>query len=140
MSLDDYEDGAQWRATFRDPSYVRKECPVIVGLMKALAKRMNAVKDPEEWGRELTKLLRELSAEDRAHLPHELGFINQLKLGRDAALRLFTKLGLPGDLLDAAHDSPDTFLDLILVDLELGNPDWRGQRFHKSNNGENHRA
>lgn len=26
---------------------------------------------------------------------------------------------------DAANNSPDTFLKLILVDLELGNPDWR---------------
>ena len=125
MSLDDYEDGAHWRATFRDPSYVRKECPVVARLVKDLAKTIKSTRDPEDWGQELMKLVRQLSAEDRAHLPHEVGFIEQLSLSRKAGVRLFTKLGLPAGLLDTADDSPDTFLDLILVDLELGNLDWR---------------
>lgn len=125
MSLDDHEDGAQWRATFRDPSYVRKECPVIARLIKDLAKAMKSKHDPEDWGQELMKLVRQLSTEDRAHLPHEVGLIEQLNLSRAAGVRLLTKLGLPAGLLDDADDSPDTLLDLILVDLELGNPDWR---------------
>jgi hypothetical protein len=118
MSLDDYEDGAQWRATFRDPSYVRKECPVLARLIKDLAKAMKSKRDPEDWGQELMKLVRRLSAEDRAHLPHEVGFIEQLKLSRAAAARLLTKLGFPEGLFEAAHDSPSTFLELILFAVE----------------------
>ena len=60
MSLDDYEDGAHWRATFRDPSYVRKECPVIARLMKDLAEVMKSKHDPESWGQEHMKLVRQL--------------------------------------------------------------------------------
>lgn len=86
--------------------------------MKTVKEKMKTVKDPEDWGQQPTKLVHQLSREDRAHLPHEIGFIHQLNLGREAGVSLFSKLGFPDGLFDAAHDSPSTFLDLVLVAVE----------------------
>jgi len=114
----EYEDAAHWRATFRDPSYVRVECPVFVRLLKALAVEMKTVKDPEDWADHLGRLVKALPDEDADRLPHELGFIIGLDLSPKAAMRLFTKLGLPEGLLDQAGDDPATVIQLTSFALE----------------------
>ena len=79
---------------------------------------MNAVDDPEDWADHLNQLVMALPDEDARQLPHELGFIIGLELPPKAALRRYTKLGLPEDLLDRAGDKPSTLLELISFALE----------------------
>jgi hypothetical protein len=52
-TLHDYEDGAQWRAIMRDPSFVRGECQVIAGLLKELPRKVGSTMGSRGLGLQL---------------------------------------------------------------------------------------